>query len=103
LLPNALVTQEEQVQGTTQEQAKAKRELEEIRKCINEECFRWGVGLCMSIKRDYWDSYLKCFSVHVTSPDLVPTLDKCHERALNEIMPRYSFLSKDAIMECIIS
>jgi len=95
------VTQEEQVQGTTQEQAKAK-ELEELRKCISEECFRWGVGLCMSIKRDYWHYYLECLGVHATRPDLVPTLDKCHERALNEIMPKYNFLSKDAIMECII-
>ncbi len=84
-------------------QEQAKRELEELRKCINEECFRWGVGLCMDIKREYWHYYLECLGVHATRPDLVPTLDKCHERALNEIMPKYNFLSKDAIMECIIS
>ncbi len=91
-------------EGQVQEQAKGG--LEEVRrfeKCISEECFRWGVGLCMDIKREYWDSYLKCLGVHATRPDLVPTLDKCHERALNEIMPKYSFLSRDAIMECLIS
>jgi len=92
---------QEQAQGETKT-VSAREELRKIEKCINNECFRWAVGLCMDIKKDYWHSYLECLSVHATRPDLVPTLDKYHERALNEAMVKYTFLSRDAIMECLI-
>jgi len=98
------VPQEEQVQGeATQERERFREEIRKFERCISEECFRWGVGLCMDIKREYWDYYLECLRVRASRPDLVPTLDMCHERALNEVMPKYNFLSRDAIMECIIS
>jgi hypothetical protein len=64
------------------------------------ECFRWVVHLCMDIKREYWLFYLEC--LYMASPGLEEPVS-CRERALDRVMARFDFLSRDAIMDCIIS
>jgi len=73
-----------------------------LKKCISEECFRWAMVVCMDAKREYWRCFNQCLRIHTVNPELMPTEDKCHEVCREKVVRNFNFLTKDALMDCII-